>query len=87
VPSCARPVEDYRAVGDAVLGHVFNVIGESLDTDDIGPLRTTGDPPQRAAFDQLEPHATMFETGIKSSTSSPVRPGWQDRPLRWCGRR
>src|ERR1700722_6654301 len=25
-------------VGDAVLGHVFNVLGESLDTDDIGTV-------------------------------------------------
>ncbi|MGA2295898.1 MAG: F0F1 ATP synthase subunit beta, partial [Acidimicrobiales bacterium] len=53
-------------VGDAVLGHVFNVLGESLDTDDIGPVEDHWEihrnPP---AFDQLEPHATMFETGIK----------------------
>src|ERR1035441_884791 len=53
-------------VGDAVLGHVFNVIGEPLDTDDIGPVEDHWEihrnPP---AFDQLEPRATMFETGIK----------------------
>src|SRR5664280_1366260 len=53
-------------VGDAVLGHVFNVIGEPLDTTDIGPIEDRWEihrnPP---AFDQLEPHATMFETGIK----------------------
>src|SRR5580693_7114302 len=53
-------------VGDAVLGHVFNVIGESLDTDDIGPVEDYWEIHRSApAFDQLEPHATMFETGIK----------------------
>ncbi len=53
-------------VGDAVLGHVFNVLGQPLDTDDIGPIEDRWEihrnPP---AFDQLEPRATMFETGIK----------------------
>jgi F-type H+-transporting ATPase subunit beta len=55
-------------VGDGVLGHVFNVIGEPLDTggqaiqgiDDHWDIHR--DPPP---FDQLEPRATMFETGIK----------------------
>jgi len=54
-------------VGDEVLGHVFNVIGEPLDAD---PSIVAGnerwnihrDPP---AFDALEPRAQMFETGIK----------------------
>ena len=55
-------------VGDGVLGHVFNVIGEPLD---IPETELTGiedrweihrDPPP---FDQLEPKAQMFETGIK----------------------
>jgi F-type H+/Na+-transporting ATPase subunit beta len=53
-------------VGDAVLGHVFNVLGQPLDTDDIGPIEERWDihrnPPN---FDQLEPRASMFETGIK----------------------
>jgi F-type H+/Na+-transporting ATPase subunit beta len=53
-------------VGDAVLGHVFNVIGESLDTDDIGPVddhwEIHREPPP---FDELEPRRQMFETGIK----------------------
>jgi F-type H+/Na+-transporting ATPase subunit beta len=53
-------------VGDATLGHVFNVLGEPLDTDDIGPVEARWEihrdsPP----FDQLEPRALMFETGIK----------------------
>ncbi|MBI2170257.1 MAG: F0F1 ATP synthase subunit beta [Actinobacteria bacterium] len=54
-------------VGDAVLGHVFNVIGEPLDTDAASvqvkerwPIHR--DPPP---FDELEPKSEMFETGIK----------------------
>jgi F-type H+-transporting ATPase subunit beta len=55
-------------VGDGTLGHVWNVIGEPLD---ISESEVTGiadrweihrDPPP---FDQLEPKAQMFETGIK----------------------
>jgi len=55
-------------VGDGVLGHVFNVIGEPLDTtaDKITGIderwEIHRDPP---GFDQLEPRAQMFETGIK----------------------
>jgi F-type H+/Na+-transporting ATPase subunit beta len=52
-------------VGDNVLGHVFNVLGEPLDTDAIEveerwPIHR--DPPP---FDELEPKTQMFETGIK----------------------
>jgi len=55
-------------VGDGVLGHVFNVIGEPLDIaeadlsgiDDRWEIHR--EPP---SFDQLEPKALMFETGIK----------------------
>jgi len=53
-------------VGDVVLGHIFNVLGEPLDTPDIGEVKERWDihrnPP---AFDQLEPSAKMLETGIK----------------------
>ena len=53
-------------VGNAVLGHVFNVLGKPLDTDAIGEAddhwEIHRNPP---AFDQLEPRALMFETGIK----------------------
>jgi F-type H+-transporting ATPase subunit beta len=53
-------------VGKAVLGHVFNVLGKPLDTDDIGEVEDHWeihrDPPP---FDQLEPRSQMFETGIK----------------------
>jgi F-type H+-transporting ATPase subunit beta len=53
-------------VGDAVLGHVFNVLGQPLDTDDIGKIddrwEIHRDPPP---FDELEPSRQLFETGIK----------------------
>ncbi|HXY92863.1 MAG TPA: F0F1 ATP synthase subunit beta [Acidimicrobiia bacterium] len=55
-------------VGDGVLGHVFNVTGRPLDVADT-ELSNIDDhweihrePPP---FDQLEPRAQMFETGIK----------------------
>jgi F-type H+-transporting ATPase subunit beta len=54
-------------VGDEVLGHVFNVIGEPLDADPSVVAKCERwqihrDPP---AFDALEPQVKMFETGIK----------------------
>jgi F-type H+/Na+-transporting ATPase subunit beta len=53
-------------VGDAVLGHVFNVLGRPLDTDDIGEVDDRWEIHRNApAFDQLEPRSQMFETGIK----------------------
>lgn len=77
---CLRPTDGLRRgapvrntgrgitvpVGPAVLGHVFNVVGVPLDTDDIGEVAERWeihrDPPP---FDALESHAEMFETGIK----------------------
>mgnify|MGYP001160721227 CR=1 FL=1 len=55
-------------VGEGVLGHVFNVIGEPIDIsadqltgiDDRWEIRRDAPP-----FDQLEPKSIMFETGIK----------------------
>src|SRR4051794_6839899 len=55
-------------VGDGTLGHVWNVIGEPLDIE-LGQVTGIEDrwdihrdaPP----FDELEPKAQMFETGIK----------------------
>jgi F-type H+-transporting ATPase subunit beta len=55
-------------VGKATLGHVFNVLGEPLDTggqpiegiEDHWDIHR--DPP---AFDTLEPQRKMFETGLK----------------------
>jgi F-type H+-transporting ATPase subunit beta len=53
-------------VGDAVLGHIFNVLGEPLDTDDIGEVADRWEIHRPApAFDTLEPKAQMFESGIK----------------------
>ncbi len=53
-------------VGDAVLGHVFNVLGQPLDTDTIGEPDDHWEIHRSApGFDQLEPNAQMFETGIK----------------------
>ncbi len=53
-------------VGQAVLGHVFNVIGETLDVESLEGVEDRWeihrDPPP---FDELEPKAQMFETGIK----------------------
>ncbi|MFN8037043.1 MAG: F0F1 ATP synthase subunit beta [Acidimicrobiia bacterium] len=55
-------------VGDGTLGHVWNVIGEPLDTHGQVPegiedhWQIHRDAP---AFDTLEPKALMFETGIK----------------------
>ena len=53
-------------VGNAVLGHVFNVLGQPLDTDSIEGVEEYWEIHRNApAFDQLEPRAQMFETGIK----------------------
>src|ERR1700690_1637630 len=53
-------------VGNAVLGHVFNVIGQPLDTDDIGTVEDMWEIHRSApAFDTLEPRSKMFVTGIK----------------------
>jgi F-type H+-transporting ATPase subunit beta len=55
-------------VGNGTLGHVWNVIGEPLDTNGVVPegiedrWEIHRDSP---AFDTLEPRAQMFETGIK----------------------
>jgi F-type H+-transporting ATPase subunit beta len=55
-------------VGDKVLGHVFNVIGEPLDitSEELGEVETRWEIHRDApTFDSLEPSATVFETGIK----------------------
>jgi F-type H+-transporting ATPase subunit beta len=66
------PVEDTGApiavpVGDATLGHVWNVLGEPLDTDpekievkERWPIHRPSPP-----LDELEPRTEFFETGIK----------------------
>ncbi|KJF17249.1 MULTISPECIES: F0F1 ATP synthase subunit beta [Acidithrix] len=53
-------------VGDGVLGHVFNVIGDVLDAADVENIEDRWEIHRSAPdFDQLEPRAKMFETGIK----------------------
>jgi F-type H+/Na+-transporting ATPase subunit beta len=53
-------------VGDNVLGHVFNVIGQPLDVESIGEVKDRWEIHRPAPdFDTLEPKAQMFETGIK----------------------
>jgi F-type H+-transporting ATPase subunit beta len=55
-------------VGDGVLGHVFNVIGEPLDIErsQLSNIEDRWEIHRDApGFDQLEPKAQMFETGIK----------------------
>src|SRR5665213_1274551 len=53
-------------VGDAVLGHVFNVLGEPLDTDHIDGIEDRWEIHRPSpAFDTLEPKAQVFETGLK----------------------
>jgi F-type H+/Na+-transporting ATPase subunit beta len=54
-------------VGPGILGHVYNVLGEPLDVDasqispdDWWPIHRDAPP-----FEELEPQARMFETGIK----------------------
>ncbi|MGH9211613.1 MAG: F0F1 ATP synthase subunit beta [Acidimicrobiales bacterium] len=55
-------------VGDGVLGHVLNVIGDPLDVDELdSALIEERWPIHREApdFDTLDPRKEMFETGIK----------------------
>ncbi|MDQ3681354.1 MAG: F0F1 ATP synthase subunit beta [Actinomycetota bacterium] len=53
-------------VGQQLLGHVFNVVGQPLDTDEVDEPEDRWEihrPPP--PFDELEPKTEMFETGIK----------------------
>ena len=54
-------------VGDGVLGHIFNVLGEPLDGAELveGIADRWEIHRPAPAFDTLEPRATMFESGIK----------------------
>ena len=55
-------------VGNGVLGHVWNVIGEPLDVgpDEVGDLPDRWEIHRSAPlFADLEPRSEMFETGIK----------------------
>jgi F-type H+/Na+-transporting ATPase subunit beta len=55
-------------VGDGVLGHVFNVLGEPLDVtvEELGQIDDRWEiHRQPPPFQELEPRKEMFETGIK----------------------
>jgi F-type H+-transporting ATPase subunit beta len=55
-------------VGDAVLGHVMNVIGEPLDVPELDKSKIEDHWPihrEAPTFDSLEPKREVFETGIK----------------------
>jgi F-type H+-transporting ATPase subunit beta len=53
-------------VGNAVLGHVYNVIGTQIDRDPMGEPDDWWEIHRPApGFDALEPKSQMFETGIK----------------------
>ncbi len=53
-------------VGDGVLGHVLNVLGEPLDVPTLEGIEDHWEIHREApAFDTLEPKRVMFETGIK----------------------
>jgi len=77
---CLRPTDGLRRgtpvrntgrgitvpVGDAVLGHVFNVIGQTLDVESLDGIEEWWEIHRESPpFDELEPKAQMFETGIK----------------------
>ena len=54
-------------VGPGTLGHIYNVLGQPLDVseDEISPDTRWAIHRPAPAFDELEPQAAMFETGIK----------------------
>ncbi len=73
-------------VGDATLGRIFNVLGQTIDKGDDAEIDASPrweihrEPP---AFDTLSPTAEIFETGIKViDLLAPYVRGRQDRPLR-----
>ncbi len=54
-------------VGPGILGHIYNVLGEAMDVDPSSIQADAFWPIHREAprFEDLEPQAKMFETGIK----------------------
>jgi F-type H+-transporting ATPase subunit beta len=55
-------------VGDGVLGHVLNVVGQPLDVADLDASQIDAYLPihhEAPDFDSLEPNKEVFETGIK----------------------
>ncbi len=76
-------------VGDATLGHVFNVIGEPLDTAEIGGLGERWDIHREApAFEDLTPEGRDVPHGHQGHRPAhAVPPRRQDRPVRRRRRR
>src|SRR6266536_498725 len=52
-------------VGPKALGHVYNVIGQPLDTDTVDAADYWPIHRPSPSFEELEPKVEMFETGIK----------------------
>ncbi|MEL6985311.1 MAG: F0F1 ATP synthase subunit beta, partial [Actinomycetota bacterium] len=52
-------------VGDGTLGHIWNVMGDCLDSPEHGTDDRWDIHRSAPTFDALEPSAKMFETGIK----------------------
>ncbi|MCH1452767.1 MAG: F0F1 ATP synthase subunit beta [Acidimicrobiales bacterium] len=52
-------------VGDGTLGHIWNVMGDCLDTPEHGTPERWDIHRSAPSFDSLEPSAKMFETGVK----------------------
>ncbi|HEY3211213.1 MAG TPA: F0F1 ATP synthase subunit beta [Actinomycetota bacterium] len=52
-------------VGPKVLGHVYNVLGQPLDTDTVDAADYWPIHRPSPSFEELEPKVEMFETGIK----------------------
>ena len=52
-------------VGDGTLGHIWNVMGDCLDTPEHGTPERWDIHRSAPSFDALEPSAKMFETGVK----------------------
>src|ERR1700674_4054864 len=53
-------------VGEATLGRIFNVLGETIDEGtELGPVERWPIHRQAPSFDRLNPTTEMFETGIK----------------------
>jgi F-type H+/Na+-transporting ATPase subunit beta len=58
-----RPIS--MPVGPKVLGHVYNVVGEALDTDSVDAEEVWPIHREPPLFEDLEARTEMFETGIK----------------------
>ena len=76
-------------VGEGVLGHVYNVLGEPLDAD-MDSINASDswaihrEAPGLRRSRAQEDHARDGDQGHRPARA--VRPGRQDRHVRWCGR-